>query len=80
MKNKKLIIAIVAVLIIVGIAVGVYFSTKSDSSSTTTGKTYASNGRSGSLLERLNAEIESGAYGSKSDKNNGSESAQEGVA
>lgn len=78
MKTQNIIIAVVAILVIAGIAIGVYFASKSDSSSTTTGTTtYASNGaRSGSLLDRLNAEIEAGAY----KKNQGGDAAQEGTA
>lgn len=79
MKTQNIIIAVVAILVIAGIAIGVYFASKSDSSSTTTGTTtYASNGaRSGSLLDRLNAEIEAGAY---KKKDQGGDAAQEGTA
>ncbi len=79
MKTQNIIIAVVAILVVAGIAIGVYFATKSDSGTTSGGTTYASNGtRSGSLLDRLNAEIEAGAY-KKKDKEGG-DAAQEGTA
>lgn len=74
MKKSNIIIAVVAILVLACIGVGIYFATKSDGDSTSTLRTYASNStRSGSLLDRLNAEIEAGAYKKKKDGDSGQE-------
>lgn len=76
MKKSSIIIAVVAILVIAGIAVGVYFATKSEGDSTT--REFASNSdplRSGSILDRLRAEQEAGLYSKKKGDN-----AEEGTA
>lgn len=78
MKKSNIIIAIVAILVVAGIGIGIYCAAKSDGDTTSTPRNYASNStRSGSLLDRLNAEIASGAY---KKKDNGGDAGQEETA
>ena len=64
MKTQNIIIAVVAILVIAGIAFGVYFSSKSNDVSSTL--YYNANSlRSGSLLDRLQAEQQAGLYNNK---------------
>lgn len=66
MKKQNIIIIIVAILVVAGIAAGVYFATKSDNSSSGSNYAYSKDPlRSGSLLDRLKAEQEAGLYGKK---------------
>jgi len=75
-SSSGIIIAIIAILAIVGIFVGVYFATKSDGGS---GFSFiASNGsssRSGSILDRLRAEQEAGLYDRKKEDKTAAEEA-----
>lgn len=69
MKSQNIIIVVVAVLVIAGIAIGVYFATKNDSGSTPREITYNNDPlRSGSILDRLRAEQEAGLYDKKDKK------------
>ena len=66
MKSQNMIIVVVAVLVIAGIAIGVYFATKNDSGSTPREIAYNNDPlRSGSLLDRLRAEQDAGMYSKK---------------
>ena len=69
MKSQNIIIAVVAVLVIAGIAIGVYFATKNDSGTTPREIAYNNDPlRSGSILDRLRAEQEAGLYDKKDKK------------
>lgn len=74
MKTQNIIIAVVAILVIAGIALGVYFSAKNDGGTSPREIAYNNDPlRSGSLLDRLRAEQEAGMYGSGETKKGESE-------